>query len=148
MVDDNSAWRRALVRRLADEGFATETAATLLEARAALTAAHYDLVLVDMRLPDGDGLDLVDTLEKSPDTVVVLMTGHASVDSAVQAFRHGVTDYLTKPIDLGRLAEILAEVRRTLASRHRRGRIRSGCEARIGSGGWWAHPRKCRRSTT
>ena len=105
------------MRRLVDEGFDTSTAANLLEARAALAAAHYDLVLVDMRLPDGDGLELVGALEKSPHTAVVLVTGHASVDSAVRAFRKGVTDYLTKPVDLKRLAEILARVRETLASR-------------------------------
>ncbi len=113
VVDDNPAWRAALAGRLEDEGFSTETAGSLAEARAALATRTYDLVLVDILLPDGNGLELAGELEPSLPTVVVFVTGHATVDTAVQAFRDGAVDYLTKPVDLRRLKSIAANVRRT-----------------------------------
>ncbi len=113
VVDDNPAWRAALARRLEDEGFAIATAGTLAEARAALATKTYDLVLVDILLPDGNGLDLASELEPSAPTVIVFVTGHASVDTAVQAFREGAVDSLTKPVDLRRLKSIATNVRRT-----------------------------------
>lgn len=113
VVDDNPAWRSALARRLEDEGFSTETAGSLTEARAALATRTYDLVLVDILLPDGNGLELAGELQPNAPTVVVIVTGHASVDTAVQAFREGAVDYLTKPVDLRRLKSIATNVRRT-----------------------------------
>ena len=113
VVDDNPAWRAALSRRLEEEGFSTTAAGTLAEARAALATRAYDLVLVDILLPDGNGLELASDLEPSSSTVMVFVTGHASVDTAVQAFREGAVDYLTKPVDLRRLKSIATNVRRT-----------------------------------
>jgi two-component system response regulator AtoC len=65
---------------------------------------------VDLYLPDGSGIDLLKDLELGSTTEVVLMTGHADVESAVQALRLGASDYLTKPLDIGRLKSILANV--------------------------------------
>ncbi|HEY0782065.1 MAG TPA: sigma-54 dependent transcriptional regulator, partial [Thermoanaerobaculia bacterium] len=64
----------------------------------------------DLYLPDGSGIDLLKDLDPSSATEVVLMTGHADVESAVQALRLGASDYLTKPLDIGRLKSILANV--------------------------------------
>ena len=113
VVDDNPAWRAALSQRLSDEGFVTTTAGTLAEARATLATSTFDLVLVDILLPDGNGLELASAIEPSAQTVIVFVTGHASVDTAVQALREGAVDYLTKPVDLRRLKTIAANVRRT-----------------------------------
>ncbi len=68
------------------------------------------MALVDLYLPDGSGIDLLKDLELGASTEVVLMTGHADVESAVQALRLGASDYLTKPLDIGRLKSILANV--------------------------------------
>jgi DNA-binding NtrC family response regulator len=69
-----------------------------------------DVLLTDLLLPDGQGIDLVEDLESRNSTQVVVMTGHASVESAVEALRAGATDYLVKPIDVERLRGILKRV--------------------------------------
>jgi DNA-binding NtrC family response regulator len=93
-------------------GFEVSTAGSLGEARRQLATTRPNLVLLDLRLPDGDGLDLVETLKEPPGAHVILMTGHASVDSAVEALRKGATDYLVKPLDIPRVRAVLAEVAR------------------------------------
>jgi DNA-binding NtrC family response regulator len=70
-------------------------------------------VLVDLNLPDGNGMTLLDGLAGNTAPAVVLITGHASVDTAIEALRRGVTDYLTKPFDVRRLREILSDISRT-----------------------------------
>jgi two-component system response regulator AtoC len=76
-------------------------------------ARAADLVLIDLMLPDGSGMDLLKEVGGSAATDVVLITGYASVDSAVQALRAGAADYLTKPVDIARLRTILTNVKRT-----------------------------------
>ena len=81
-----------------------------------------DIVLVDLLLPDGTGIDLLRDLEANPATEIVLITGQASVDTAVEAMRKGASDYLAKPVDLARVRAVLANVVRTreLKERDRR----------------------------
>src|SRR5215470_10337637 len=114
LVDDDENYLRGLAELVEREGFAVRIAGTLAEARDRLGERLPDLIVTDLRLPDGTGLDL----RKDPDVgaraELILVTGHASVDSAVQALRTGVLDYLTKPIDLPRLKTVLANVARTL----------------------------------
>src|SRR5688572_32870808 len=77
-----------------------------------------DVVLVDLRLPDMDGLAVLRAIrEIDPSAAVVLMTGHASVDSAIEAVRLGALDYLTKPLDLERLRELLTTARKGIERR-------------------------------
>ena len=71
------------------------------------------MVVADLNLPDGSGLTLLDALVGTSAPAVVVITGHASIGTAIEALRHGVTDYLTKPLDVGRLREILADIRKT-----------------------------------
>jgi DNA-binding response OmpR family regulator len=80
-------------------GFAVQTAADLAAARRALSGDSPDLVVMDLVLPDGDGMSILREFESAPPPHVVVVTGHASVDTAVEALRCGATDYLTKPID-------------------------------------------------
>ncbi len=112
VVDDDPGFQDALARLVRAEGFSVETAATLEEARGRLDERVPDLALVDLTLPDGSGLDLVRELEPRARTEIVLVTGNASVDSAVAALLGGATDYLTKPVDVRRLRSVLLNVAR------------------------------------
>src|SRR5262245_38035160 len=112
IVEDDSNSLAALLELVQHEGFSTRSATSLAEARAALAERAPALVLTDMMLPDGSGLELVE-LAAAVGAQVVLITGHASVETAVEALRKGATDYLTKPVDLARLKTILANVART-----------------------------------
>ena len=115
LIDDDPNQLRGLAELVEREGFTTRMAGDLAAARAALVERMPDVVLADLVLPDGSGLDLLTVLEEDPGkTQMVLITGNATVESAVEALRRGVTDYLTKPIDLPRLKTVLANVARVL----------------------------------
>src|SRR5215468_6657937 len=109
-VDDDPNFLSALAELIEGQGFTTNTATTLRDARTQVSHKTPDVALVDLYLPDGSGIDLLKDLELGTATEVVLMTGHADVESAVQALRLGASDYLTKPLDIGRLKSILANV--------------------------------------
>jgi len=109
-VDDDPNFLSALAELIEGQGFTTNTACTLRDARTQVSNRIPDVALVDLYLPDGSGIDLLKDLELGTTTEVVLMTGHADVESAVQALRLGASDYLTKPLDIGRLKSILANV--------------------------------------
>jgi len=107
IVDDEANIRASLQRALGREGFHVDVAATLAEGRER-TREPYDVVLLDVRFPDGDGLDLLEAIrEQSPDTIVVMMSGHATVDVAVRATRLGAYDFIEKPVSLERLLVLL-----------------------------------------
>jgi len=112
LVDDDEFHREALRALLESEEFGVREAASLEETRKALAEEEFDLLLTDLQLPDGSSLDLRPELEERPGMDVVLVTGHGTVDTAVEAFRGGAIDYLTKPIDVSRLRHILKGVRR------------------------------------
>ncbi len=109
-VDDDPNFLSALAELIEGQGFTTNTALNLRDARAQLSHRSPDVALVDLYLPDGSGIDLLKDFESGAATEVVLMTGHADVESAVQALRLGASDYLTKPLDIGHLKSILANV--------------------------------------
>jgi two-component system nitrogen regulation response regulator NtrX len=103
VVDDEANIRSSLEGALGREGYQVESAATAAEARTKLQEA-FDFLLVDVWLPDGSGLDLLrESLAGDPETIVVLMSGHATIDVAVQATRLGAYDFLEKPISLERV---------------------------------------------
>jgi two-component system, NtrC family, response regulator AtoC len=114
IVDDSAATLSALVELVSAEGFTTSAALTVDRAKVELSRQSPDIVLADLNLPDGTGMHLLDAVERSgASPAVVFITGQASVDTAVEALRRGVTDYLTKPLDVNRLREILSDVQRT-----------------------------------
>jgi DNA-binding NtrC family response regulator len=113
IVDDATDFRESMALLLKREGFAVAEADSLDAARKRLSEP-VDLVLIDLALPDGDGLDLVRDEEYLGATFIVV-TGNASVESAVSALREGATDYLTKPVDRARLKSVLAHVARQRA---------------------------------
>ncbi|HEX2223501.1 MAG TPA: sigma-54 dependent transcriptional regulator [Thermoanaerobaculia bacterium] len=109
-VDDDPNFLSALAELIEGQGFTTNVACTLRDARAQVSHKTPDVALVDLYLPDGSGIELLKDLDIGSSTEVVLMTGFADVESAVQALRLGASDYLTKPLDIGRLKSILANV--------------------------------------
>jgi two-component system, NtrC family, response regulator AtoC len=109
-VDDDPNFLSALAELIEGQGFTTNTALTLRDARVQVSHRAPDVALIDLYLPDGSGIDLLKDLESGASTEVVMMTGHADVESAVQALRLGASDYLVKPLDIGRLKNILANV--------------------------------------
>ena len=103
LVDDNAALVDNLAEILDDAGYATRRAGSIAGARSE-AAAGFDVALVDLRLPDGDGTELARELKTlAPDAQVILLTGHASTESAAAAVRAGAFAYLVKPTPSGDL---------------------------------------------
>jgi DNA-binding NtrC family response regulator len=113
LVEDQPETLEALAELVKAEGFTVSTAGSLDRARAELGRNRPDVVLADLKLPDGSAMALLDATEPLAPPAVVLITGHASVDTAIEALRRGATDYLTKPLDARRLREILADIAHT-----------------------------------
>jgi|RhiMethySRZTD1v2_1073278.scaffolds.fasta_scaffold11396_4 two-component system response regulator AtoC len=112
LVDDDSDFLEGLSELVRGDGFTIESAATFAQAKALLEKRVPDLLLLDVTLPDGSGFELLSLVDETPTTDVVMITGHSSVDSAVEALRQRATDYLTKPLDVARLRAVLANVTR------------------------------------
>src|ERR1044071_1838784 len=110
LVDDDPEQLEWLTEFVKGEGFTVAKASSLRAARIQLTQMRPDVLLTDLQLPDGNGIELVDDLEQREATEVVMITGHATVESAVDALRAGATDYLVKPVDIERLRSILQRV--------------------------------------
>ena len=116
VVDDDLAVRRACAEIATGLGFSTQAVESMSAARAALSGGGADLVLLDLKLPGGSGLTLLEEIRaRHPEAVVVVMTAFATVSSAVEAMRIGAGDYLTKPFTLEELSVTLerAALRRT-----------------------------------
>jgi DNA-binding NtrC family response regulator len=104
IVDDDALLRHSLAARFSDDGYDIVEAATAAEAVEAISP-DVDLALLDFHLPDGDGLSILRTLkERSPDTVVILMTAFSSVENAVAAMKLGAFHYVNKPFDLDEIS--------------------------------------------
>jgi DNA-binding NtrC family response regulator len=107
LVDDDMTFVAAAATLIEREGIEVHTARSLAEARERLAILKPHLLLADLLLPDGNGLDFIKELRPSPATRIVLITGHASVDSAIEAVRARVMDYLVKPLDVEHLRRLL-----------------------------------------
>ena len=112
VVEDDPDFAAALEGLVKLEGFDGRSARSLDAARKQLQEQRVDVVLVDLELPDGRGTELVGD-EDAANAEFIVVTGHATVDSAVNALRGGALDYLTKPVDRSRLRAALANVLRT-----------------------------------
>jgi two-component system, NtrC family, response regulator AtoC len=115
IVDDDPDFLSSLELLVKREGFAVSTAGTLAEAGVALDQSTPDAVLIDLTLPDGNGLGFLRERGVIEEVEVIVITGNATVESAVEALREGATDYLVKPVDRARLKSCLAHVARTRA---------------------------------
>ena len=104
LVEDEETLARNLHRFLQREGYEPRHASTIREAAKAFDEFNPDLVLLDLGLPDGNGLDLLkDLRERNPASKVIVLTGHGTVQTAVDAMKAGAFDYLGKPIALSEL---------------------------------------------
>jgi two-component system, NtrC family, response regulator HydG len=124
IVDDDPGFLAGLAELVRREGFAVSSAGTLKQAREKIAAGPPDIMLVDLHLPDGSGLDLLEGFEAPTTPEIVLITGTASLETAVDALRRGVADYLTKPVDFARVKMALGTVSRALALRGEIGTLR------------------------
>ncbi len=98
VIDDELGIREGCRRVLEPQGFAVETATTLQEGHLRIQEHDFDLVLLDVMMPDGRGLDLLEPIrEQDPDTVTVIITGFATVELAVEAIKAGAYDFISKP---------------------------------------------------
>jgi two-component system nitrogen regulation response regulator NtrX len=104
IVDDEAGIRSTLAEILKDEGYRTTLAGNLEETRQKLQRGFYDLAILDIWLPDGDGLDLLSEIRREhAETPVLMISGHASIDTAVKALHQGAYDFLEKPLSLSRV---------------------------------------------
>ncbi len=124
IVDDDADSRDFLSQVARGEGFTVAAAETLRAARVHLARQPPDVLLTDLQLPDGSGMELIGELDRAAQTEVIVVTGHASVDTAVEALRAGATDYLTKPIEVERLTNMLRRQPRTVDLKHEIGELR------------------------
>ena len=110
IVDDETVVRDSLNRLFADEGFETRAAASGREALERLGPGEFDLALIDIRMPGMDGMELQERLHQAdPELMVVVMTGYATVETAVQALKKGAWDYIVKPIDPDELVHLVSK---------------------------------------
>src|SRR5881296_115534 len=125
VVDDEESVVVTIKAILQLDGYDVATTTSGAKARAMVRDVEYDLVLTDLRLEDGDGLDVLKAVrERYPETVTIMLTGYASLESAIQALRAGAYDYLVKPSEV-------EELRATVARGLERRRLGQEVRARV-----------------
>ncbi len=114
LVEDNEEFRLVLEELLESSGFHVTTAANAARAREALDIGKFDLCILDVRLPDGNGIELMRDFRKgNPDMGIIIMTGYAEVDTAIDAVRLGANDFLKKPFVLDEMLVRVIELMKT-----------------------------------
>jgi signal transduction histidine kinase len=109
VVDDEESVVVTIKAILQLDGYSVATTTSGAEARKMVREVEYDLVLTDLRLEDGDGLEVLKAVRESyPETVTIMLTGYASLESAIQALRAGAYDYLVKPSEVEELRATVA----------------------------------------
>ncbi|HEY0582584.1 MAG TPA: response regulator, partial [Chloroflexota bacterium] len=109
VVDDEESVAVTMGAILEMDGYAVQICTSGVEALRRLSETTYDLVLTDLRLDDADGLSIVNEVVRvQPDTVSIILTGYASLESAIKALREGAYDYLIKPCDVDELRAVVA----------------------------------------
>jgi len=109
IVDDEMVVRDSLGKWFATEGYEIHTVASAREALEAIQKGNYDTALIDIKMPGMDGMELQDRLrEIDPEMPLIIMTGYASVETAVRALKRGAYDYITKPFDPDELVHLVS----------------------------------------
>lgn len=118
VIDDEPDICELLTLTLGRMDIRTESAVDISSAKKLLGKQHFDICLTDMRLPDGDGLELVDWIQHNASGLpVAVITAHGNVETAVQALKLGAFDFISKPLDLGNLRKIVENALRLSAAK-------------------------------
>jgi two-component system, NtrC family, response regulator AtoC len=130
VVDDEAVFRMLAEEALVSEGFEVRTAETLRKARVECDGGSPDVVIIDRRLPDGDGIDFLRALRAeaatgrpggdASDPIVIVVTAYGDVENAVEALKAGASDYLTKPIQI---TDLIVKLRKVLEARGLKDRL-------------------------
>jgi two-component system response regulator AtoC len=122
VVDDESVFRVLVEEALASEGFEVRTAGSLRRARAEMEQSAPDVLVLDRRLPDGDGIDFLKAVRagEGADTIVIVVTAYGDVENAVESLKAGATDYLTKPVQL---TDLIVKLRKVVETRGLKDRL-------------------------
>lgn len=132
IVDDEADFVESLSKRLRRRGIACDGAGCAAEALTRLAADRYDVVLLDMLLPDQNGNEVLPTIKAQwPTITVIILTGHASVEAGRESLRHGAADYLMKPLEMETLFEKLT----ALSGRHNDAHYNQGASTGVPAGG-------------
>lgn len=108
VLDDDEPFMRRLARAMEKRGFEPITAQTVAEGKAIAESNPPAYAVIDLRLEDGNGLDVVELLrEKRPDARIIVLTGYGAIATAVAAVKMGATDYLSKPADATDITNVL-----------------------------------------
>ncbi len=108
IIDDEEQLVEAFRKKLSRDGFSVSSAFTAREAFAVMKKHTFDVCVLDIRLPDMDGVDLLKSIKKNePNLEIIMLTGHASVDTAIQSMKLGAYDYLSKPCKLTELSNVI-----------------------------------------
>ncbi len=145
LVDDDADAAETMAMLIANEGFTVATAGSLREARRQIALQEPDIVLLDLMLPDGSGMELFADAKALPNTELVLITGHASLDTSIQALRLGAADYLVKPMSLKQLQGVLSRVTRPSALKAVAVDLEEGLERDGHFGALWGRSAPMRR---
>jgi two-component system, NtrC family, nitrogen regulation response regulator NtrX len=103
IIDDEISIRRTLREILAYEKYTVEDAGTGMEALSLMRENEYDVILCDIKMPEMDGIETLEAIRKIADTPVIMISGHGTIETAVEAIKKGAYDYIAKPPDLNRL---------------------------------------------
>jgi len=108
IIDDDETIRRTLSSILEEKGYIVDTAENAEEALKKSESSYYNLALIDIRLPDIEGTDLLSSLQKtSPEMIKIILTGYPSLQNAIKAVNRGADGYIIKPADLDDLHKMI-----------------------------------------
>ncbi len=139
VVDDDADLLRLLAMRLQATGYDVATADSVTAARSRLGMERFDLVVSDVRLPDGDGLALFEDIRRQhPALPVILLTAHGTIPDAVEATALGVAGYLTKPFDSQALLQGIRQALQRAGPTHARSGLRADAPGSAGDTAWRA----------
>ena len=115
IIDDEKNITELMKDILEDEGYSVEVAFSLLEAKNKIKETKFDIIFLDVWLPDGDGIDLLPFIQKnSPLSKVIMISGHANIPIAVKALKEGAFDFLEKPISTDNILEVIQNAYKSL----------------------------------
>jgi len=115
IIDDDTPFRERLSRSMEKKGFEVESYGKAKEAKIRLIDKEFDYAIVDMRLEDGSGLEIIKSIKSSsPNTKSLLLTGYGNIATAVAAIKSGAIDYLPKPAEVEQIYDALTSSKETL----------------------------------